>query len=333
MIDANIIERLDKDLKKGASMMNRAEARYLVDGYYGMQKQRTAIEGQLRAATQGVDNAHCNVLEWMHEQVHTMEKQMARALEHYAKGHPVGQWATSIMGIGPVIASVLLAHIDIEKAPTAGAIWRYAGLDPKRDWFSAEKALKLVKEEVNGKKPTIEDIHLIAARYDRKYETLHKFATSDNDGEKIPLTITSLAKSLARRPHNAELKKRCWLIGESFTKVSGKDDAFYGKLYQKRKAEETVKNERGGFSEQAARALEEKNWSKSTEAYKQLIQGRLPKAQIHARAKRYAVKLFLAHFHAVYYEWHYGTPPPNPYPIAILGHKDYIAPPAPEIKD
>jgi hypothetical protein len=48
---------------------------------------------------------------------------------------------------------------------------------------------------------------------------------------------------------------------------------------------------------------------------------------LHARAKRYAVKLFLAHLHEVWYREHYKTAPPIPYPIAHLGHAHYIAPP------
>jgi hypothetical protein len=53
----------------------------------------------------------------------------------------------------------------------------------------------------------------------------------------------------------------------------------------------------------------------------------LPPAHIHARAKRYAVKLFLAHYQQVAYELHFGKKPPNPYPIEILGHAHMIDPP------
>ena len=44
-----------------------------------------------------------------------------------------------ICGIGPVIAAGLLAHIDIEKAPTVGHIWNFAGLNPFQDWNKGEK--------------------------------------------------------------------------------------------------------------------------------------------------------------------------------------------------
>lgn len=50
----------------------------------------------------------------------------------------------------------------------------------------------------------------------------------------------------------------------------------------------------------------------------------LPPAHVHARAKRWVVKLFLAHFHEVYYKEHFGKMPPKPYVIGIMGHVDYL---------
>ena len=59
-----------------------------------------------------------------------------------------------------------------------------------------------------------------------------------------------------------------------------------------------------------------KKIGKDTDAIKSYRVGKLPPAHIHARAKRYAVKLFLAHFHETGYRLHYGTEPPAPYPIS-----------------
>ena len=53
----------------------------------------------------------------------------------------------------------------------------------------------------------------------------------------------------------------------------------------------------------------------------------LPPAHIHARAKRFAVKIFLSHFHEVWYELHHKKPAPSPYPIANMpGHVHKIDP-------
>lgn len=129
-----------------------------------------------------------------------------------------------------------------------------------------------------------------------------------------------------KRPWNAQLKTLCWKIGESFVKVSGYDDAFYGKIYVARKEQEQQRNEAGQFADQAAKVLEKKKLGKTTDAYKHYSEGRLPPAHIHARAKRYAVKLFLSHWHDKAYREQYGTAPPMPYPIAHLDHAHYIEP-------
>ena len=49
----------------------------------------------------------------------------------------------------------------------------------------------------------------------------------------------------------------------------------------------------------------------------------LPPAQLHRRAVRWAVKLFLAHYHEVSYLASYGAPPPLPY-IIERGHAHKI---------
>jgi hypothetical protein len=79
------------------------------------------------------------LLAWFADQNELLENQIKRTLDAYSDGHPVGEWMKSIYGIGPVIAAGLLAHIDIEKAPTVGHIWRYAGLDPTSKWESGKK--------------------------------------------------------------------------------------------------------------------------------------------------------------------------------------------------
>lgn len=134
-----------------------------------------------------------------------------------------------------------------------------------------------------------------------------------------------------KRPWNASLKVLCWKLGESFVKVSGYDDAFYGKVYKTRKELEIKRNEAGEFAQQAADMLERKKFSKDTDAYKAYIQGKLPPAHIHARARRYAVKLFISHLHHVLYVNHYGKEPPLPYPIAHMDHAHVIAVPG-EVK-
>lgn len=123
-----------------------------------------------------------------------------------------------------------------------------------------------------------------------------------------------------KRPWNARFKTLCWKIGESFVKVSGHEEGYYGHVYAERKAFERAKNDDADYADQAKTKLENFKIGKDTDAYKYYVDGKLPPAHIHARAKRYAVKLFLSHLHREMYVQHYGSEPPLPYPIAILGH-------------
>lgn len=149
---------------------------------------------------------------------------------------------------------------------------------------------------------------------------IHQAPTVGHIWRYAGLDPTSKWEKGEKRPWNASLKTLCWKIGESFVKVSGKDDAIYGKLYKQRKQKEEEDNALDRYADQAADILKKKNIGKTTDAYKAYAQGKLPPAHIHARAKRWAVKQFLADLHGEMYRTMLGMEPPLPYPIAILGH-------------
>ena len=206
------------------------------------------------------------VIGWLSGQTSVLEKQIAAALDRYSNAQPIGRWARSIVGVGPIITSGLIAHIDIKKAETASDIWSFAGLNPTVTWAKGQK-----------------------------------------------------------RPWNAALKTLCWKLGQSFMKVHNNPRSFYGKMYEDRKASELAKNEAGERAAVAAEILTKKNFGKSTDAYKAYSSGKLPPAHIDARARRYAVKMFLAHFHE---EWRTleGLPLREAYAIQWLGHAHHITP-------
>ena len=130
-----------------------------------------------------------------------------------------------------------------------------------------------------------------------------------------------------RRPWNADLKTLCWKIGQSFMKFHNRDECFYGHLYAERKALIVGQNEAGAFAEAAARKLAETKIGKDTEAFAHYSSGKLPPAHVDARARRWVVKLFLAHFHEVLFFSRFEKMPPRPYVFDHMGHSDEIAPP------
>lgn len=251
-----------------------SDLRFLVDQYYAIQDYRIQANNQQRISSIDGAPGRLNLaVEELAKNMRLVENRIKRVLDDYTDDEPTGMgaWAKSQVGIGPVIAAGLLAHIDITKAPTVGHIWRFAGLDPTTTWGKKEK-----------------------------------------------------------RPWNARLKVLCWKMGESFVKISGKPDGFYGHVYLERKARELAKNDAGEFAAQAVAALESRRFVRDTSAKRTYEMHKLPPAHIHARAKRYAVKLFLAHFHDEWYRRHFGTEPPLPYPIAHMGHVHIIKAPGPD---
>ena len=253
------IARLTRDVRDAAITLSRDEARYLVDAYYMMQRDRIRSTHQQRTLAEQ-EEPHA-VLGWLAENSRVLEANIKRALDAFSDRDVTGRWAKSITGIGPVLAAGLSAHIDIERAPTVGHIWRFAGLDPTMQW---------------------------------------------NKGQK--------------RPWNASLRVLAWKIGESFVKVSSNEKDVYGHIWAQRKEFEQKKNEAGDYEAQAVAKLEKFKIGKDTEAYKHYKAGHLPPGHIHARAKRYAVKLYLAHWHAVAYYEKFQKEPPRPYVISHLHH-------------
>lgn len=290
-----------KALRQEGGGITDSEARFLVDLYYTMQDQRVRVNNQCKgldrdAKKTDTDAEPHEALDWTLSQFSTLEGQVAKLLTVYTQKHPMAWFFDQTLGIGPILAAGLLAHIDIRKAPTAGHIWRFAGLDPTMKW---EKKTK--------------------------------------------------------RPWNADLKKLCWKIGDSFVKVSSNPKDVYGAIYRKRKEYEWERNLRGENAAAAASALEAKKLGKETDAKAwysgdcdaakagEILEGgksptaaqckggtglpMLPPAQIDMRARRYAVKMFLSHLQHRWWEETYGEAPPKPFAISILDHAHFVEPP------
>jgi Transposase IS116/IS110/IS902 family. len=130
---ADQVVKFTRQLKKDATNLTKRDLRYLVDTYDQIQRYRIRAGQQVKAAKSAKEEPN-PIIEWMHENFQKFEYYVKRVLDAYTDADPVGRWAKSITGIGPVIAANLLAYIDITKAPTVGHIWRYCGLDPTIQW-------------------------------------------------------------------------------------------------------------------------------------------------------------------------------------------------------
>jgi hypothetical protein len=298
------VTALTSDLREAAKTLGAHEARHLVDLYYQIQDFRIEGANMGRAQRDSAVVVEGQTVKepgkfqaFVTDNFERLENSIRRALHYYTQGSDLGIAVREVVGIGPVIAAGLLAHIDIAKAPTVGHIWRFAGLDPTSKWEKGEK-----------------------------------------------------------RPWNARLKVLCYKAGESFVKCSNREGCEYGQVYQERKAQEWRHNIAGEFSEQATAVLAARKIGKDTEAHgwysgklmpadlegwetltpeqktarvkkakarEESFTGgvpMLPPAHIHARARRYAVKLFLSDFHYAAFKLVLHQEPPLPYVLTLPGH-------------
>ncbi len=289
------ISRLSKDLRMAARNLSIQEARYYVDMYYITQDSRKAVNSQIK--TMNEDGEPHLLLDYLLDQFRIIEQQIKGTLKIFAENNPVGEWCTSIMGIGPVIAAGLLAHIDITKCPTAGHIMSYGGVYPGIAW--EKKKLR----PWNARLKVL--IYLIGKSFVK---------TSKKDGDYYG-KIYRNRKDLEETRNNTLIKL----------------DGYDNQEYKNAIKEVLVNAEDNGlaytFWKQAADKLRKFKIGKNTDAYGYYSKGQLPPAHIEQRAERYAAKMFLYHYHEVAYVCHYGYLPPLPFVQEHLGHVDITSPP------
>lgn len=130
------IPRLDREVVLQAEKLTNPEARFLVANYYQAQEMRKRADMQIRHLG---DKEMPTLLQYTADAFAVIESNVQKGLQNYAESTRLGEWCLSHDGIGPVITAGLLAHLDIEKAPTVGHFWRYAGLDPTNKWEKGQK--------------------------------------------------------------------------------------------------------------------------------------------------------------------------------------------------
>jgi len=96
-----------------------------------IQKARVQFELRLKALERGSDvdagGVQAAVLQKYLDSFQSLEGELDRDIAELVKEHKFYSQLVSVKGVGPMLAAKLIALIDIEKAPTVSALWRYAG--------------------------------------------------------------------------------------------------------------------------------------------------------------------------------------------------------------
>lgn len=291
-----------KALRQSGGGITDNEARFMVDLYYQMQEQRVRVNNQVKGLDRDAKKAETNAephdgLDWTLVQFNTLEKEIAKILKYYTESHEMAWFFEQTLGIGPILAAGLLAHIDIAKAPTVGHIWRFAGLDPSVKWRKGEKRpwntpLKTLCWKIG------ESFIKVSGRPDAVYGQIYR-DRKQYEWER------NLAGGNANAASQALSEKNIGKNTDAF--------AWYAGL----------------CSPDKARAELDEGRTPSVASCKADDGGvpMIPPAQIDRRAARYAVKMFLSHLQHRWWEQEYGEAPPKPYVISHMGHAHYKEPP------
>lgn len=92
------------------------------------QRERIRMGNRVVAVEQGRSTVNIATIERYCERFQLLEKEVTCEIAESVKEHEVYWWLSATKGIGPGLAGCLLAHIDIEKANTVSALWKYSGL-------------------------------------------------------------------------------------------------------------------------------------------------------------------------------------------------------------
>jgi hypothetical protein len=109
-----------------------------IELFYDAQKLRIMHQNKERTeSTRDLTN-------WFHEWLAKGEKVISAKLTQWVKSDRSPQeakWAYSQIGLGPILAAGLAAHIDVTKADSISAVWKFAGLAPGFDRRTKGKTL------------------------------------------------------------------------------------------------------------------------------------------------------------------------------------------------
>lgn len=105
-------------------------ARILVDMRMGVQRDRIRNGNRLAAFKRGADATNETaqvIIQKYLDKYQELEGEYDKDLAKMVKNEPIFKAMSKVKGIGPLTAAKLIAMIDIKRAPTVSALWRYCG--------------------------------------------------------------------------------------------------------------------------------------------------------------------------------------------------------------
>lgn len=107
----------------------RQRIREAVRFFYDLQKLRIQQGNRAGSDTAQFDEEDRTFHEKRSKAMQALERAELRNIERLCKTHPIYPWLIGQKGLGPTMAGVILAEIEIERAETVSSLWKFAGLD------------------------------------------------------------------------------------------------------------------------------------------------------------------------------------------------------------
>lgn len=291
----NLTNSVQEDLKT----LSGKELKTLFSFYRTYQLARIRLLNQLGAIL-ATSHIQSKTLAYLANNMIAMEGRIAKIMSLWAENHPVCKWAMSINGIGGIMASTFVGYLNLDKCKCAAQFWKYAGLSPdskrvKGEKFNWSADLKMACYLLGD---------LIVKRGKPRPEKYREKIQKWNE----------------EHPDNPKrITREDW---QQVCEDWQSDSNLYCRLYWSRKEYETKLNEERAYADQAKALLAERRYT-NPDDIAVLKSGKLKASHINMRARRYAVKMFLAHLFEFSWEAKYGWAP-TPYAVAHLDHREVI---------
>lgn len=348
--------RLTPEEVRHAAKMQKHQAKALLGLYVSAQKQR--VRARLKQSAHDrmkdlpVDSdlspryQEIPILQRVEGNLYEVERDMGKMLVAYAKAQPLCRWAASVTGVEWLTAAQLFIEVDFHrcccepyrswKGPkrdeipkhacpglvTAGHVWSYFGLKDPREikWGRGEK------RPYNVRMKSV--CFQIGEQFKKNCPSAAVLTASEAEvAELVKKKFRDKKEPVPRGKELERLVKRKLALAAKKSAALDEPSRLYCRLYLERKRKYEEQNERGELRGNAERMLEGSAGKKvSADMVKAWEAGRVQPVGLDRMAMRYAVKIFLSHFHQIGRELEFGDKV-TPWAIAHGGHAHYIPPP------
>lgn len=190
---------VEKKEEKTEEETPRSELTQLVLLRDQLQKVRIAESNRVAAYMRLGEPSRADVHQTYVDELTGLEDRITSQITQEVREHPAWPFLERVKGIAETSAAMVLGYIDIEKAPTVSALWRYAGfgvVDGKR-----ERPVKGEKLHYNARLKTmvwrVIDLQVKSRGPYRKFydDAKHTYQTTRPDWTKMHIELASRRKA------------------------------------------------------------------------------------------------------------------------------------------